>query len=694
MSEKIATRHTARKAIVYVRQSSAYQVANNTESQRLQYAMQERLRELGWSEIEIIDEDLGRSAAGAATRAGFERLVAEVCMGEVGAVAARELSRFARNSRDWQKLVEVCRMVDTLLVDQEMIYDARRSNDRLLLGLKGSLNEYELDLLRQRAWEARFEKARRGELLAWCVAGYEKTWDGRWELDPDERVQSVLRLLFRKVLELGSGRQLALWLIEQGIQVPVRRRLAGQWQTQWRRATYARIYRLLTNPIYAGAYAYGRAQRSTEYDEGRVVKRMRNQPRARWHALIQNHHEGYVSWDEFERIQQMLNDNSNFSSEASHGAPKRGPALLAGLVRCRRCGRKLMVTYTGRGHGVLRYVCCRGALDNAEPRCIGFGGTDADRAVSRELVRVVQPAAIDAAVRAGQAASQATDEVRGVLQRDLQAARYAADRAFQQFDAADPKNRLVADELERRWNRALQSAQELERRLKSHNELVCRSTPPDAQAFAGLAAQLGEIWEAPDTDVRLKKRLLRTLIREVVAEVDNTVGTILLVIHWQGGAHTELTLRRRKIGQNRLHTAPETVEVVRQLVRVLGDDLIASYLNRAGLRTGRGNRWTRERVVSLRQKHDIARQSGEDQKPNDWLNLTEAAKHLGISHTTLRQAAERGDIPALHPLPNGPWIFSSADLDTEAARKIVQRVSRRRSAAPSPQQRNLGFFGK
>lgn len=693
MNEKITTRHTARKAIVYVRQSSAYQVANNTESQRLQYAMQERLQELGWTEIEIIDEDLGRSAAGATARAGFERLVAEVCMGEVGAVAARELSRFARNSRDWQKLVEVCRMVDTLLVDQEMIYDARRGNDRLLLGLKGSLNEYELDLLRQRAWEARMEKARRGELLVVCPAGYQKTWDGRWELDPDERVQTVLRLLFRKVLELGSGRQLALWLIEQGIQMPVRRFVAGQWQTEWVRATYARIYRVLTNPIYAGAYAYGRSQRLTEYHEGRMVKRMRSQPRARWHVLIQNHHEGYVLWEESERIQKMLNDNCNFSLEASHGAPKHGSALLAGLLRCRRCGRKLMVTYGGRGGDVIRYVCCRGALDNAEPRCIGFGGTDVDVAVSRELLRVVQPAAIEAALRAGQAVSQATEEVRGVLQRDLQAARYAADRAFQQFDAADPKNRLVADELERRWNRALEAAQELERRLKSHDEVVCNSRPPEASAFAGLTAQLSQIWEAPETDVRLKKRLLRTLIREVIAEVDNAGGKILLVIHWQGGAHTELALRRRRIGHNRLHTAPETVDVVRQLVRVLSDDVIALYLNRAGLRTGKGNRWTRERVVSLRQKHAIDRHTAERQQEEGWLNLTQAAKRLGISHTTLRQAAERGEVPAVHPLPNGPWIFSSADLDSEGTRNFVHRVSRR-SAAPHPKQGNLDFSGK
>ena len=253
MSDKVTAAHLSRKAILYVRQSSPHQVAHHQEGSRMQYAMKQRLLELGWREVEVIDEDLGLSAAGATVRTGFERMVAAVCMGEVGAVAAREVSRFARNSREWQQLIEVCRIVHTLLVDHEAVYDPRQSNDRLLLGLKGSLNEYELDLLRQRAWEARQEKARRGELVASVPIGYLKTGEGGIEKDPDQRVQQALLLVFRKFFELGSVRQTHLWLIEHGLKLPTRRWGPGGWETVWRRPRYAAAYSLLTNPTYGGS---------------------------------------------------------------------------------------------------------------------------------------------------------------------------------------------------------------------------------------------------------------------------------------------------------------------------------------------------------------------------------------------------------------------------------------------------------
>src|SRR5438128_1752882 len=287
MSDKIRPQHTARKAILYIRQSSAYQVTHNVESQKLQYAMEDRLQYLGWREVEIVDEDLGRSASGTVTRAGFERMVAEVCLGQVGAVAAREVSRFARNSREWQKLVEVCRVVDTLLIDQEMVYTPRQSNDRLLLGLKGSLNEYELDLLRQRSVEARREKAKRGELIVASPAGYIKGED-RLEKDPDLRIQERVLLVFSKFLELGSARQTLLWFLEHGLQVPVS---APRDQVVWRRPRYTTIYSILTNPAYAGAYAYGKTEHTTHYDHGQPRHRSRRKPKEQWWALIPNTHE-------------------------------------------------------------------------------------------------------------------------------------------------------------------------------------------------------------------------------------------------------------------------------------------------------------------------------------------------------------------------------------------------------------------
>ena len=275
MSDKIRPQHLARKAILYIRQSSPYQVAHNLESQRLQYAMQDRLHQLGWREIDVVDEDLGRSAAGMVTRAGFERMVAEVCLGEVGAVAAREVSRFARNSREWQQLVEVCRVVDTVLIDLETVYSPRHSNDRLLLGLKGSLNEYELDLLRQRSVEARRAKAERGELLVAAAVGYLKTDALHVEKDPDRRVQEAIALVFRKFGELGTVRQTLWWFLEHGLHLPVR---PPSGELVWRRPSYGMVYRMLRNPMYGGAYAYGKTEHTRQYAHGEPRTGHRRRP--------------------------------------------------------------------------------------------------------------------------------------------------------------------------------------------------------------------------------------------------------------------------------------------------------------------------------------------------------------------------------------------------------------------------------
>jgi DNA invertase Pin-like site-specific DNA recombinase len=688
MSDKIKSQHLERKAILYIRQSSAYQVSHNLESQKLQYAMQDRLRQLGWREIEVVDEDLGRSAAGTVTRAGFERMVAEVCLGKVGAVAAREVSRFARNSREWQQLVEVCRVVDTVLIDQETVYTPRQSNDRLLLGLKGSLNEYELDLLRQRSVEARREKARRGELLVTAPVGYLKTEEQHWEKDPDRRVQQAVLLVFRKFVELGTARQTLLWFLEHGLQLPVYTR---QGETFWKRPTYATVYRILTNPIYGGAYAYGKTERTLHYENGEPRRGARRKPREQWLALIPNSHEGYVSWEQHQQIRRAIAENVR-GGEPS-GIVQGGAALMTGLLRCRRCGRKLAVSYTGNHHDVLRYECRRGWLDSGEPRCIGFGGMPVDETIAQEVLRVVQPAAVEAAVLASQEEARKQDEVLEAWGRDLEAARYAAQRAQKQYDTADPENRLVADELERRWNQALQRVQEIELRIEQHVHGPGKATTATREEYEELATKLETVWNCADTDVRLKKRIVRTLIHEVVVDVDAEAGELILVLHWKVGVHTELRLPRRRRGQNSKQTSKEIVAAVRTLARICSDEVIAGMLNRNGLLTGRGNRWTKEGVTSLRSHHQIPGYGSDRRQREGWMNLTEAADSIGVSARTLRLAVERGEIEAEHPLDEGPWVFSRYELEKKAAVNFVKRV---RSGKPDPaipnsHQRKFGF---
>jgi DNA invertase Pin-like site-specific DNA recombinase len=688
MSDKIRSQHLQRKAILYVRQSSAYQVSHNLESQRLQYAMQERLQQLGWREIEVVDEDLGRSAAGMVTRAGFERMVAEVCLGKVGAVAAREVSRFARNSREWQQLVEVCRVVDTVLIDQETVYAPRQSNDRLLLGLKGSLNEYELDLLRQRSVEARREKARRGELLVTAAVGYVKTEEEHWEKDPDRRVQQAILSVFGKFLELGTVRQTLLWFLEHGLQLPV---YTQQGETCWKRPTYATIYRILTNPIYGGAYAYGKTEHTLHYENGEPRRGARRKPKEQWLALIPNSHEGYVSWEQHQQIRQAISENVRGGEHS--GLVQGGAALLPGLLRCRRCGRKLTVLYTGNHHNVLRYECRRGSLDNGEPRCIGFGGMPVDEALAQEVLRVVQPAAVEAAILASEEEARKQDEVLEALGRDLEAARYAAQRAQKQYDAADPENRLVADELERRWNQALQRVQEIERRIEQHVHGQGKTTTATREEYEELAAKLETVWNCPDTDIRLKKRIVRTLIHEVVVDVDAEAGELILVVHWKGGVHTELRLPRRRRGQNSKQTSKEIVHAVRTLARICSDEVIAGALNRNGLLTGRGNRWTKEGVTSLRSHNQIPCYGNDRRQTEGWMNLTEAADTIGVSARTLRLAVERGEIAADHPLDDGPWVFNRCELEKKAAVSFVERVRSGKfdPAIPNSDQRDFGF---
>ncbi len=690
MSDKITERHLGRKAMLYIRQSTMQQLLHNEESRRLQYAMRGRLQALGWSDVEVVDEDLGRSASGIVERSGFQRLVAQVSLGEVGAVGARELSRFSRNSRDWQKLIEVCRYVDTLLVDQDTVYDARQSNDRLLLGLKGSLNEYELDLLRLRGHEARREKARRGEYLAKVAVGYRKSEDGALEKTPDLRVQQAIRLVFDKVFELGSGRQCLLWFQEQGLQLPVN--LNHRGVVAWKAPAYTWLHHLLTNPVYAGAYVYGRTAVETVFKDGVLRQRVRARPRDQWMVLLRDHHEAYINWETFERIQQMLSKNSQARRGTAPGAAKKGTALIAGLLRCRRCGQKLAVGYSGLRGEVARYLCQLRNSERGEPRCISFSALDVDDRIGRAVIEVLRPAAIEASLRVAAGEASARDEVLDALRLERQAAQYAADRAGRQFDAADPENRLVVDELERRWNDALARLRDIDDRIRQHEqERQAAGEVPDADSFRALGADLARIWNDASTDVRHKKRIVRTLIEEIVVDVEDAAADIVLVVHWKGGVHTELRVRKRRRGQNRAHSSPDVVEAVRKLALVCDDQEIAGWLNRAGVLTAKRNQWSRNLVAAFRSWRSIPAYS-KRLETESWLTLADAARVAGLSALTLRRAIRRSILPAEQPVVDGPWLIRREDLLRQDTReRLVKRARSHEADAGKPASQQLGL---
>ena len=400
-----------------------------------------------------------------------------------------------------------------------------------------------------------------------------------------------------------------------------------------------------------------------------------------------NAHEGYVSWERAEAIRTMV--SSNVPTSRHHGAPKHGDALLAGLIRCKRCGRKLTLRYSGMKHHIPRYSCSRGWMDNAEPRCIAFGGLRVDDAIEEALLSVVGPGAIAAATAAEQEAGQRRDQVRDALGRDLEAAHYAADRAFRQYDAADPANRLVTGELEARWNKALAHVAEVEGKIAAH-DAATPAVAIDPVSLGMLASDLKTVWSAPTTDARLKKRIVRTLIQEIVADIDDAVAEIVLIVHWIGGLHSEMHLPRRRRGQ-RNSTSADVIAAVRQLVLIANDDLLAGILNRNGLVTGNGNRWTRERVTSMRSNYRIPVFKPAEDGIEPWLNLSKAAQLLKIAPKTLRQAAEAGEIEAIHPLPDGPWIFARAALTTSAAQWITERARQnpKYPAGSHPDQQSL-----
>ena len=657
---KINAEHLARRACVYIRQSTPDQVQNNLESQRRQYALVERARALGWRDVEVIDEDQGNSASGTVRR-GFERLLAALCDGQVGAVLSIEASRLARNGRDWHTLLEFCSVVDALIIDADGIYDPKQINDRLLLGMKGTISEMELASFRQRAQAALEQKARRGELFKRVPIGYVRVEGDRIEKDPDQRVRAALDLVFRKFREMASVRKLYMWLRQEQIQLPANIGTKHARQIAWKEPRYHALLSLLRDPIYAGVYAYGRTRRTVRIEEGRkriVVTKQRR--REDWMVFVPEHHDGYIDWDVYQSNQAMIAHNDNAKGALVRGAVRRGGALLSGLLRCGHCGAKIHAQYPGPS--VIRYQCTSHVLNRDGSCCVTFGGLRADRLVAEQVLQCLKPLAVQAAVQALENVQGARDEQTEQKELALQQMRYEVARAQRQYDAVDPTNRLVATELERRWNAALQAQCQLEEDLT----VLARERPSPLGAAAkqellALAQDLPRLWDHPQSSPEHKKRILRAVLKDIVASSDG--DTIVLLLHWQGGDHTALRFAKTSTGRTRWITNTDTVELIRVLARLQPDAMIASILNRLGQRTAHGESWTAMRVCSLRRNYEIAVYREGERQARGELTVREAATIVGISESAVLRLIHLQTLPAIHACANAPWVLRTDDVE-------------------------------
>lgn len=673
-----------RKAVVYVRQSTQSQVQTNLESKRRQYDLVEEARRYGFAQIEVIDDDLGRSASGTVARPGFDRLVAWLCAGEVGAVLCFDASRLARNGRDWHHLLELCGLVEARVIDLEGIYDPCRPNDRLLLGMKGSISEFELGILRTRMFEAARAKAHRGELRLSVPIGY--VWHREIGLgfDPDARLQEVIRLIFERFRKLGSGRQVLLSLTADGVHFPRPSDGKKMVSFDWTPIRYRNVISVLKNPFYAGVYVYGKSEKRTVLVEGRLRKTYgHGKPIEQWDVMLKDHHEAYIGWAEFERNQKQLAANA-YSRADGVKSGRGGQALLAGMLCCGRCGRRLTVAYTGRIPQAV-YRCDRPNFALGKPRCFTFGGRRPDAAITRELMRVVEPFSIDAALEAQRRHMESQADQRRIWELELQQARYEAGLAERRYAACDPDNRLIAAQLEKSWEAALQRVRQCEQRLQSFDQAKARAVVPDLD---GLANDLTAAWEAPGVTMRTWQQLLRTLIKDIVADLDDATREVVLTIHWRGGQHSQVRVPKPRSGEHGCRTPDEALAVIRSMAGKWSDEHIAASLNRMSIPTGQGKTWNAHRVSSIRRVNDIPAYLSAS-KDAEWLTMSEAAAQLGVNHHHIRRLIKAGILAATQVVPRAPYQIPASDLLDQC---VVDAIARIKAPYQESAEEQLSMF--
>jgi DNA invertase Pin-like site-specific DNA recombinase len=662
---KISSSHLARYAFVYVRQSSAAQVEYNRESTDRQYRLVERALALGWrrDQINVVDQDLGISGSGLAERSGFAHMTAEVALGRVGIVLGLEVSRLARNNADWYRLLDLCGVTDTLIGDADGIYHPGLFNDRLVLGLKGTMSEAELHVLRARLNGGIRNKAERGELRRGLPIGLVfGEADGEILLDPDEAVRGAIRTIFDRFAEVGSARRVWLHFRSEGLLFPSRQHRRAE--IRWVVPTYTKIHEVLTNPVYAGAYIYGKTKFERFVDgNGNVRKRIRRRSQSEWPVFIRDHHQGFIDWQTFEANQRRIKSNTRPTPHQPGGAVREGAALLQGVARCGRCSRKLRVSYSGK-FSTPAYHCAGNSVTNGRAEyCMRVGGKQIDVAVARAFLAALAPAGLEAALVTAQQVETDQDAVVDQVKLQVERARYEAQRAERRYRAVDPDNRLVARGLEAEWEKCLRELQSAEADLARRQTEKTRTLGAEERAqILALGKDVELVWSAPSTTDRDRKELLRTLVDEVIVDVNRETESAHLVLHWRGGLLTELDVHLPRSRPAPIRTEDDTVELVRRLAAHYPDAVIAGILNRQGKVTAKGMRFTANRVSSLRTHWEIpCFKPSQVQQQGDIVTIERAAEILGIAPSTVHRWLNDGFIAGEQLTPGAPWRIRITD---------------------------------
>lgn len=675
MSTMITQVHQSKPAYIYIRQSTLAQVRHNQQSTERQYALKDKAATLGWPQtlIHVLDRDQGMSGAQSAGREDFKTLVADVSMGQVGAVFALEVSRLARSNLDWHRLLELCALTHTLVVDADGCYDPADFNDGLLLGLKGTMAQAELHFLRGRLLEGKLNKARKGELRTPLPVGFSYDDEGRIVLDPDDEVRGAVQFVFRLFQEGGSAYAVVQGFARAGLRFP-RRAYGGAWAGKliWGQLSHSRVLSLIKNPTYAGTYVFGRYQYAkTITPEGEVRKSMRAMPVSEWRVHLPEHHEGYITREEFERNQQRLARNrTNGEGTVLSGPAREGQALLQGLLLCARCGHALTVRYRGNGGVYPIYECNWMRRDGlATKSCLSVRTDLLDAAVSVDALKALQPAELALALAALDNLEHRDQDLMRQWKMRIERATYECSLAERRYEEVDPSNRLVAASLEQRWNKALVNLDTIKAEAAMFQKQKSRVVTPEQRVrILALAHDLPRVWQAPTTQPKDRKRMLRLLISDITVQRLSDTRQVILHIRWQGGACSDTTVDLPRPVADQVRYAPEIVSKVRELASRLSDKKIVDELNRQDLRSARGLSFTLSMVKWIRYRYGVPALC--PTRPGE-ITIRELADRLGVSIHFVHYWIRRSVIGARQVDGSGPWWVT---VTTEQEQQLHNRV--------------------